>query len=142
MPDMNMGRIVDTWGALAGKRDHLVGTFYDRLFERYPDYASLFSDEMGGQREKMVEMFTRLAVLADHIDIIHPYVAGVGVRHARLGLRSADFHNFKDVFVDALAEVLEERWTEADADAWLAAFEDVIIPIIEDACRTGPSAHA
>ena len=134
---MDIDIVKNSWNALAGRRSQFVDQFYGRLFERYPDYRKLFPPEMGPQRERMVEMISSLALWADHMDLIEPYLENVGFAHRRTGIHTADVQNFTAVFLDTLAELHGSGWDERHASAWREVFDDVVIPMFEEGLERG-----
>ena len=124
--------IGNVWRSLAGQRIQMVESFYRKLFERFPQYREMFPAEMDPQMERMVEMFTTVASFSTHIDLVRPYLLRVGEAHAKMDLTSEDLGNFRDVFLETLSDIRPAGWNEAHAAAWRTAFDDVIIPIIEE----------
>ena len=134
---MEMKLIQRDWEALAGKRMQFTHGFYERLFERHPQYRHLFPEAMDSQMEKMVEMFSSVTRFADHTDLVRPYLTSVGYTHRRLGIHAQDVENFKQAFVDTLAHLCAEWWDDTHARAWHAAFDDTIVPLFDEGLETG-----
>lgn len=120
------------WDALAGRRIELVRTFYERLFERYPEYRTLFPESMDQQMEKMVEILSAIVRFSDHIDLIRPYLLNAARAHKSLGIDAEDLRKFTDVLIEAVGEACPERWSEESAQAWRQSLDDVVIPIFEE----------
>lgn len=78
--------------------------------------------------KKMVRTMAMVARLSDDQPIIEPHLTKVGDRHSAYGLSKQDLQNFKDVFIEVLAEKCGGQWTENCRKAWNEAFERVIIP--------------
>jgi hemoglobin-like flavoprotein len=133
---MDMFAIEQTWDSLAGRRVIFVERFYSRLFESYPEYRKLFPESMNPQKEKMVEMISSIARFADHIDLIRVYLLNIGAAHRHIGISGEHIENFKEVFLDSLAETCGESWGPKHETAWRAVFDDVIIPIFEEGLST------
>jgi len=129
---MDTRLISDTWDTLAGRRVEFTDNFYRSLFARDPRYRAMFPESMDAQRERMVEMWSSVARYADHIDLVRPYLLRVGFAHRPLGLSADDLHNFEEAFMEALAEVFEGSWDAEHEQAWREAFDDVVLPMIEE----------
>ena len=128
--DMNI--IQHDWQALAGRRMQFAHAFYERLFERHPRYRGMFPESLDSQMEKMVEMFSGIARFSDHTDLVRPYLTSVGYAHRRLGIHEQDVENFKQAFVETLAELRGDK-------AWNTAFDDMIVPMFDEGLETGRS---
>jgi hemoglobin-like flavoprotein len=127
------------WGLLTDQHEEFTQVFYDRLFERYPQYRALFPHEMGIQMQKMVKMFSNVARFADHVDVIRPYLVNVGLAHQRLGIGPEDVDNFKEIFIETLAELCAEWWDQEHSAAWHQTFETLIVPMFDEGMETGRS---
>ena len=129
---MNKQVIEELWDSLAGERVQLIGAFYERLFDRYPQYRELFPDKMDHQKDKMVEMLSALARFSDHIDMIRPYMTRIAEVHRSLGLHPQDLRNFQAVLIETLEQQSGSRWRPEHGVAFKEAFDTSIIPLFED----------
>ncbi len=139
---MDMQLLREDWEALAGRRLEFTRSFYERLFARYPRYRSMFPQEMDTQMEKMVEVISGVVRFADHSDLIRPYVVNTGFAHRRLEIVAWDVENFKEVFIETLAELCAEWWNPQHNAAWHAVFEDMILPLFTEGLETGKRKRA
>ena len=128
---MNINVIQQDWNSLAGRRNEFSKAFYAALFEKFPQYRSLFPLSIDAQMERMVEMFSSLARFADHPDLIQPYLRHVGFAHRQLGIGVLDAENFKEVFIDILARELSSTWNATHESAWREAFDEMLLPMFE-----------
>ena len=122
---------------MAGRRLEFIEAFYTRLFERYPQYRAMFPEHMGAQRERMIEMFGTLAQLADHVTLLQPYLSNVGFQHRHTGIHAVDVENFKNTFLDTLADFPTTSDAESQRRAWLDAFDEVIVPLFDEGLERG-----
>lgn len=129
---MNKQVIEELWDSLAGERVQLIGSFYSRLFDRFPQYRELFPEKMDHQKDKMVEMLSALARFSDHIDLIRPYMTRIAEVHRSLGLHPQDLRNFQTVLIETLEEQSGSRWRPEHEVAFKEAFDTSIIPLFED----------
>ena len=125
---MNTALIAGLWDDMAGRRLEIIKRFYGVFFERYPQYTKHFPPMMDHQMEKMVESISMMARMADDPNIIGPHLVKLGKAHERYGLNEADMNNFRDVFLEVMAEFAGDRWDDRTAHAWRSAFDDVLIP--------------
>lgn len=124
--------IEETWDSLAGRRREFVESFYEHLFDKHPEYRSLFPDSLDHQMEKMVEMLSAVARFSDHIDLIRPYLLRIAESHKNFGIQAQDIANFRSAMMEALAEESGADWNQARSDAFAAAFDNTIIPLFEE----------
>jgi hemoglobin-like flavoprotein len=127
---MNTELVAQTWDALDGKHAELIGTFYERFFQRFPHYRPLFPGAMDHQMKKMVRTMALVARLSDDQPIIAPHLERVGDRHGPYKLGEEDLQNFKQVFLETLGEHCGADWGETCIAAWNDAFDRVIIPLM------------
>ena len=127
---MGTQELAEVWDSLAGRRVQMVAIFYDNLFSRYPQYKSLFPENIDHQMDLMVEVMSTVVNFADQIHLIRPYLLRVGVAHQHYHLQDADFKNFAMVFIDSLEQACPEIWQPRHRHAFEAAFDDVVLPII------------
>ncbi|MDX1375347.1 MAG: globin [Burkholderiales bacterium] len=125
--------IAETWDALGSGQRAFVEAFYQRFFERYPDYRPLFPLELNPQHlEKMVQTMALVANLSDDRGSVAPHMHRVGEAHRAYGLTARDFDNFKRTFLELLGERVGARWSAAAQQAWSDAFDAVIVPLMRE----------
>ncbi len=128
---MNTELIRQSWEKLAGKQEILGPAFYERLLEEYPKYTSIFPNTMSRKVEKLVRTFALVAIV-DEPEVVHPHMVRLGDKYRSFKLIAEDLLNFKQVFMDILAEVCKktcpEIWNDNYAKAWEEAFDIHIIP--------------
>lgn len=134
---MDMTAIKTDWAHLAGKRMQFAHAFYENLFQRRPEFRKLFPDSMDTQMEHMIEMFSGISRFADHTELVRPYLNDVGFAHRRLGIHAADLDDFKQAFIETLAQHCAPGWNQDHADAWDEAFDSVVLPLFEEGLETG-----
>ena len=127
---MDTDIIARTWDAFADRHERLIGKFYERFFERYPQYRSLFPASLDRQMKKMINTIGLVSRMAENRSTVAPHVERVGLHHKGYALGQQDLENFRDVFLEVLGEECGERWEPECAQAWKAAFDEVIIPHI------------
>lgn len=125
---MNTELIGQSWDKLAGKHEQVVGTFYNRFFEKYPSYKELFPNSMDRQMKKMIETMALIARVADETEIAHPHLVKLGGKHTGYQLREEDLEKFKMVFLEVIGEYCGNDWTGECRAAWIEAFDQHVIP--------------
>lgn len=128
---MNTQIIAATWFALGERQEAMVGSFYERFFQRFPAYRSLFPAQLNDHHlHKMVETMSLIARLQQDRPIIAPRIQQVGDHHQPYALGAADLANFRDVFVEVLGEFSGADWSQEAERAWRDAFDQEVIPIM------------
>ena len=125
---MNTEIIGQSWDKLAGKHQELVTTFYQRFFQEYPDYKSIFPESMDRQMKKMVETMALIARVSEDTEIAHPHLTKLGNKHTQYQLSKQDLQNFKNVFLQVLGEYSGDDWTGECQQSWTEAFDKHVIP--------------
>jgi len=136
---MNTQLIEKSWNDVAGHHHAIAETFYTRLFERYPEYARLFSEQkMPQQMDQMVRTLAMVSSKADSAAAIRPHLARVGEAHSDFGLTADDLHNFSQTMIEVIAEYCEAAnggWSEDCERAWHEAFSQIIEPMMLDGMK-------
>ena len=132
---MNTEMIGKTWDSLGDRHMEMVKTFYNRFFDRYPHYRSLFPDSIDRQMKKMVQTMAMVSRLSDADYIIETHMLHVGEKHRDYQLKPEDLEHFKGVFLEVLGEYCGDGWSDQCAQAWNEAFDQVIVPLMMQGLR-------
>ncbi|MBS0003396.1 MAG: globin [Thioalkalivibrio sp.] len=137
---MNTQLIEQSWNGVAGYHHAIAETFYSRLFERYPEYATLFNElDMPQQMDRMVRTLAMVSSKADSPTAIRPHLTRVGHVHSSFGLGAEDLHKFSQTMVEVIAEYCDATdgtWSEDCERAWHEAFSQIIEPMMMDGMRS------
>jgi len=127
------GLITESWNALGAGQRAFVEAFYQRFFERYPDYRPLFPLELNPRHlEKMVQTIALMADQSQDRGRIAPHMHTLGQAHKAYDLSARDFDNFKRTFVEVLGERLGRQWSAEAEKAWNDAFDAVLVPLMRE----------
>jgi len=135
---MNSELVGKTWDKLAGQHKEVMASFYDRLFERYPEYRPLFSETMDRQLERMVESLALLARVSHETEVAHAKVVRLGEKHSFFRLTVEDLIKFKEVFLEVLAHYGGDEFSEECWQAWNEAFDKQVIPSMTQGLQPSP----
>ena len=129
--------IAETWGAIDDPMA-FVESFYARFFERFPAYRRLFPQQLDPKHlEKMVQTMALVTRLSEDRGTIAPHVHKLGAAHKPYALGPKDLGNFKAVFIETLGGRLGASWSPEAAKAWDQAFEEVILPLMQEGGASG-----
>jgi hemoglobin-like flavoprotein len=96
--------------------------FYDRLFARYPEFRSYFSESRIKRQTVMLTM--ALASVKQYPDLrgsARAYLQVIGSKHRERGISRDLYHKFNEVLVETVAEFHGDDWTESLARQWTDA---------------------
>jgi len=127
---MNTELVARSWDSLGDRKRAVIESFYDRFFERFPEYRQFFPESMDHQMDRMVHTIAMAARLSDDESTVELHMIHVGARHRYYHLGKADLMNFKAVFVENIGEHCQDLWSESYAKAWEEVFDEVIVPLM------------
>jgi hemoglobin-like flavoprotein len=96
--------------------------FYRRLFELNPELPQLFHSDIMTQSRKLMEMIALIVENLNQFDRMLPQVQLLGRRHIGNGARAEHYDMVGAALVWAIRQGLEEQFTPADDQAWMAAY--------------------
>lgn len=99
--------------------------FYDRVFERAPDVATLFRGDMAQQGERLMSMISAAVGLLDDLDTLNDVLTHLGRRHIGYGVQPEHYEVVGGALIDTLAAALGPRFTPQHRLAWKALYAHV-----------------
>ena len=115
--------VIDSWTALAPKRDAIGAIFYRRLFEIDPDLRQLFAHvQMDDQMKKLVSMLDLVVHWIDLPERLVPVLKQLGERHTKYGVREEHYSKVGTALLGTLEEGLGNGFTPEVRGAWTEAF--------------------
>ncbi|SRR6266498_1560116 len=106
--------------------------FYRRLFELNPELRQLFHSDIMIQSRKLMEMIALVVENLYQFDQMLPRVQLLGRAHIGYGARAEHYDTVGAALVWAIRQGLEEQFTLADEQAWIAAYA-----MLADAMKAG-----
>lgn len=105
----------------------VIGRFYERLFERRPDFRPYFAHTDWTRQRRMLLGALVMALEAEEepeavVDTIRAY----GRRHDSYTLSDADYEVFGATLKETLQDALAADWTPKVDEAWDHAFEHLV----------------
>ncbi len=101
---------------------HLIDRIYERLFEKHPETAELFSKHSAPGRQQMVRETLMYAI--DHADgaaWVHTNVQSHGRKHDTYDVEPRMYEWYMECVLEVFAEVSGENWTPETAELWREA---------------------
>ncbi|MCS7018038.1 MAG: globin domain-containing protein [Cytophagales bacterium] len=108
----------DTWADLIGHGPEIGRQFYNRLFQKYPEYKKLFKGDEKEQHRKLAFAITLVITKLNKLDQITEEVRSLAARHVKYGVKPEYFEPFIKLLVETIASVRAERWKPEYTKAW------------------------
>ena len=115
--------VQESLAAIEANADHIVQSFYARLFELNPKAKALFKGDLKEQGRKLIGMIRTTIGSLDRLEAIAPNLKLLGNAHRLIGVSDRDYEPFKEALLSTLAQNLKSAFTPKVRDAWSAVFE-------------------
>jgi hemoglobin-like flavoprotein len=136
--DTDIQTLRHSFRRIVPRADALSQSFYDNLFERYPDILPLFDGvRFDEQRKKLVRA---LALIVRHIeqpDFLRPYLQGLGAIHVAYGVAPEHYPAVGECLLAALAQTEGKSWSAAEEVAWKGAIQLIAETMLAGAAKMG-----
>jgi len=120
-PD-DVDQVTASAGLIFAQKTQFIAAFYDALFEALPETRSMFSTDLGHQKEMVLAVIATVLRGVAQPQKIAPVVKRLAIMHENLGVRSEHL----DVAADALTRsahlVMGDRVDEGVRGAWARVF--------------------
>ncbi len=111
-----------SFAAIAPEAERLVASFYEELFKRDSSIRSVHaSTDMSSQKPKLLAALKLVIANVRNPDVLLPALREMGQRHESYGVTPAHYSLFTDVLLDVLADIVGDKWTEQEQNAWTGA---------------------
>lgn len=130
---LDLTALEDSFDLIAPEGDHLMDTFYARLFEAAPSVRLLFPDDLKRQKTMLLGALVLLRKSLRNLDAIVPKLHDLGARHVAYGARPEHYPVVGSVLIASMAEVAGDRWRSEYSEAWGDAFEVVAAAMLDGA---------
>ena len=125
----------------AGRAGDLTTPVYARLFSARPDLAALFGLDASNaaKGEMLAQVFDTILDFIGPRAFAHHQLRAHAVAHDAYGVPPALFVSFFTTVAATVADVLDDEWSGATAEAWAALIADITL-ILPSPCGEGDSA--
>jgi hemoglobin-like flavoprotein len=93
--------------------------FYDRLFEKYPEFKDYFAET---SLQRQTAMLTMALVGVKQYPVLrtpaHAYLQVLGSKHHRWGIPKDLYPKFIEILIEQIAEFHGDQWNEDLAKQW------------------------
>lgn len=130
-------RIERNFNLLQKNCDSLVRTFYEMMFEKYPNLQSLFPDDINRQYDKLISALAFVVGNMRYPDNLKTPLKELGIRHLDYGVTPNQFPCACDIMLQAIAHESGTAWNSTLEEDWSWALQIVsymMLSGIDDAC--------
>lgn len=113
----------NSWVSVLAHRDEAGDFFYSYLFDQSPQMKDLFKSDTRTQNQKLMSSITLIVTKLNKLDNIQSEVEFLAKRHINYQVKPAYFTVFGDAFLQMLAHILGNDWTEEMEIAWNKVYE-------------------
>ncbi|WP_244900472.1 globin domain-containing protein, partial [Streptomyces nanshensis] len=122
--------------------DAATAYFYALLFVQQPQLRDLFPISMDAQRDRLFRALLTAVRLADEVETLTEYLAGLGRGHRKYGTLPEHYPAVGECLLGALAEYAPESWSQEAEDAWVRAYTLISQVMIDAAAEDAQRAPA
>ncbi len=120
---LNVELLEQSFELVAPQSNKLVETFYQHLFEDYPEVKPLFADaDMKIQQTKLLASLKLVVENLRRPEDLQPVLERLGLRHLDYGTTADHYPAVGATLLKSLAEIAGDAWNEELHDAWAEAY--------------------
>ncbi len=125
--ELNIELLEQSFAKLATRGEEFVESYYDRLFDMYPEVKPIFAKtDMEKQRKQLLESLVFVVNNLRKPDVLGPALKNLGERHRELGAQEEHYAMFGEALLGTLEEYFEDDWTPELKNAWADAYDAVV----------------
>src|SRR4051812_38377640 len=114
--------VQDSFAKVGPISDKAAELFYGRLFEIAPQVRTMFPDDMGEQRKKLMATLAIVVQGLNNLDTILPAASALAKRHVAYGAEAAHYPIVGQALLWTLEHGLGPSRTPEVAAAWTGAY--------------------
>lgn len=133
--------VQDSFKSVAPIAETAADIFYDRLFELDPKLRTLFPEQMGDQKKKLMQMLATAVNGLNNLEAIVPAVQELGRRHVAYGITDEMYDTVGAALLYTLEKGLGDAWTPEVAEAWTETYT-LVATTMKDAAAEVPAEPA
>ena len=112
-----------SFARIAPAGDAIPQYFYTWLFMAYPELRPMFPNSMTSQNDRLVQALMTAVSNVDRLDRLVPYLQSLGRDHRKYAVTADQYGPVGEALLATLAHFEGDRWTQALADQWSAAYD-------------------
>ncbi len=133
---LNVPLLRSSFDLVAPQADLLARTFYETMFENYPEVQSLFENvDQEDQQRKLIQSLMVIVKSLEQPEKLSSFLKELGARHLDYQVSSVHYPIVQESLLIALEKIAGEAWNEELYDAWNEALETISAIMIEGASQ-------
>ncbi|MCU0447576.1 MAG: globin domain-containing protein [Microscillaceae bacterium] len=124
--------IKSSWTHVIAYSDKAGDLFYRHFFALAPPAQDLFKDNLEIQNRKLLAAISLIVAKLPKIEHIEEELHSLSQRHRKYGVRPEYFEAFGKAFMNMLAEVMGEAWSDEMREIWEQVYQTMSEAIIKD----------
>lgn len=133
---IDVTRLQQSFRKLTPKADVLAITFYDTLFDRYPETLTLFTNtRFPEQREKLIRSLALVIRNIERPEFLVAYLQGLGAIHVAYGVKPEHYAAMGECLLSALAGTAGKLWDAETEHVWREAYQMIADTMLAGAQR-------
>lgn len=127
MKSIDSDLVKSCWSIIKDNTSDLffIETFYEILFERYPDTRHLFSASMANQNLVIRNKLDNVINGIEHIHKTEPSLIKLGETHKNLGITPEMYNMLVESIVEAATIASNNSLNDAELSEWEKAFRKI-----------------
>jgi NAD(P)H-flavin reductase/hemoglobin-like flavoprotein len=110
--------VKESFAYVAENSEAAMDYFFARLFVHYPEMRPMFPHAMRDHMERVFASLARIVWTADSPDSLAAYLADLGGRHRKFGVKDRHYEPFLAVLTDTVRHFTGHYWSDATQAAW------------------------
>jgi hemoglobin-like flavoprotein len=132
--NLNVDLLLSTFLKIEPQSEEFATTFYQTLFEKYPNVQPLFSaTDMEQQKIKLVQSLELVIANVHDAGALDNILQALGARHVEYGAVLNDYPAIGDALLQALEKHLGKDWNADVRQTWNAAYQMIAQMMTEGA---------
>jgi nitric oxide dioxygenase len=106
------------------RREYSTGEmFYERLFAIAPELRGMFPNDMTQMRLKFIQMVGSYVKALEIGENYNPVIEKLGKKHVNYGVKPEHYDLFRQAFLWAIRQTLDEYYSLEVEEAWAALYD-------------------
>ncbi len=134
--NLNVDLLLSTFLKIEPQSNEFATTFYQILFDKYPQVLPLFSaTDMKQQKIKLIQSLELVIANVHNTEALGEVLRALGARHVEYGTVLSDYPLVGDCLLQALEQHLGSDWNAETRQTWTAAYQ-MIAQLMTEGAQT------
>ena len=131
---MNIELLEKSFGQVSGRAVAFSASFYEALFQHYPELEPMFAEvSLEAQEKKLIFSLAAIVENLRNPDVTRRALLSLGARHVQVGTLRSHYPMVGQALIETFETYLGEDWTPEVAAAWLSAYDAIASIMLEGA---------